>query len=399
MERGKQVELSKLAKAIQPSATMALDAKAKQLKADGLDVLSFSIGEPDFDTPDNIKQAGIDAVKAGKTKYIPASGTPAIRKAIANKLKRENNLDYKFTDIVATAGAKTALSIAFMAILDKGDEVIIPAPYWVSYTEQIAIAGGKSVIIDITEASGFKATVADFEKVLTPKTKAIIINSPNNPTGAVYNKSELQAIADFAVKNNLYVISDEVYEHFNYTDDPTVSIASLGEKIKDHTIIIGAGSKTYSMPGWRLGFLASNSTLAKAFGNIASHLTGCLSSITDAAGAASFNCDLTDVNKMKKEFIKRREYLLKRIEAIDGLSIYPPKGAFYAFINIKHFMDNKAFKNSSEFCDKLLSEGLISLTPGDAFGADGFVRFSFAASMKNIEKGLDRLEEFCKNYC
>lgn len=392
------MELSKLAMAIQPSATMALDAKAKQMKAEGLDVLSFSVGEPDFDTPDYIKKAGIDAINTGKTKYVAASGTPALRKAIAEKLKRENNLDYKFSDIVAVPGAKTALSIAFMCILNAGDEVIIPAPYWVSYVEQVSIAGGKSVIIDTTENGGFKASVADFEKALTAKTKAIIINSPNNPTGSVYSKYELQAIADFAVKNDLYVISDEVYEHFNYSDEPVVSIASLGEEIKDRTIIVGAGSKTYSMPGWRLGFLASNSALAKAFGNIASHLTGCLSSITDMAGVEAFSGDLEEVHKMKAEFVKRREYLLNRIDEISGLSIYPPKGAFYAFINIQHFIDNNKFKTSSEFCDKLLDEEKIALTPGDAFGADGFIRFSFAASQEDIQKGLDRLEKFCKKY-
>ncbi|WP_461248405.1 aminotransferase class I/II-fold pyridoxal phosphate-dependent enzyme, partial [Treponema sp. R6D11] len=249
-------------------------------------------------------------------------------------------------------------------------------PYWVSYVEQIAIAGGVPKIIETTEENEFKASVYDFDLALTKKTKAIIINSPNNPTGSVYSESELSQIADFAVKNNLYVISDEVYEHFIYGDEKQVSIASFNEEIKKRTIIVGAGSKTYSMPGWRLGFLASEPKLAKAFGNIASHLTGCLSSITDAAGVAAFDGELDSVVAMKEEFASRREFLLNRIEEIEGVSCKPPKGAFYAFINIEHFIKNGAFETSSEFCDALLDEGEIALTPGDAFGQDGFIRFS-----------------------
>lgn len=383
---------------ISSSPTLAIDAKFKKMKADGIDVVGFGAGEPDFDTPEHIKNAAVEAINRGFTKYTPASGTMNLRAAIAGKLQRENGVKYAPTDIVVSNGAKHALVNAFYAILNDGDEVLIPSPFWVSYPEMVRIAGGVPKFIETTEDAHFKFSAADFETAITPKTKAIIINSPSNPTGMVNTEEELKSIADVAVKHGIFVISDEIYEKLIYGDIKQVSIASFNDEIKNLTIIINGVSKSYAMTGWRIGYTASRPEIAKIISNVQSHASSNPCSISQAAALAAIDGPQDTVEAMRKEFMARRDYMVERINKIDGVSCVRPDGAFYLFMNIKNLLGTeikgKKINNSEEFCEWLLECNKVALVPGSGFGAEGYVRWSYATSMDNIKEGLDRLESF-----
>lgn len=392
--------ISKKAQAVSPSSTLAIDSKFKAMKANGEDVVGFGAGEPDFDTPQHIKDAAIEAINAGKTKYTPAAGTVELRKAIAEKFKRENGLDYAPTDIVVSNGAKHSLVNTFMAICNPGDEVIIPAPYWVSYPEMVKLADGVPVIVDAGEEKQFKVTADDLRAAVTEKTRAIVLNSPSNPTGMVYTKDELKAIADLAVEKNLYVVSDEIYEHLIYEGE-RVSIASFNEKIKELTIIVNGVSKTYAMTGWRIGYTASNSALAKVMSNIQSHATSNPNSIAQAATVAALNGGMACVEAMKKEFKARRDYMVERINSINGVSCTKPHGAFYIMMNISDILGQEYYghkiETSDDFAQVFLEIAKVAVVPGSGFGAPNYVRWSYATGMENIQAGLDRLEKFLNN--
>lgn len=392
--------LSNKAKGISPSPTLAIDAKFKEMKANGEDVVGFGCGEPDFDTPQHIKDAAIAAINAGMTKYTPAAGTLDLRKAVAKKFKDENGLDYAPTDIVISNGAKHSLVNAFMAILNPGDEVIVPAPFWVSYPEMIKIADGVPVILNTKEENDFKASVEDFEKALSQKTKAIVLNSPSNPTGMVYTEEELRKIADFAVRHNVYVISDEIYEHLIY-EGKHVSIASFNEKIKALTIVINGVSKTYAMTGWRIGYAAAAPEIAKIMSNIQSHASSNPNSIAQAATIAALQGGMDEVEMMKKHFVKRRDYMIETINSIDGVSCKKPQGAFYIMMSIKGLIGKefygKIINNSNDFANLFLEKAKVAVVPGNGFGADEYVRWSYATSMENIKEGLERLKKLLNN--
>lgn len=392
--------LSNKATGISPSPTLAIDAKFKEMKANGEDVVGFGCGEPDFDTPQHIKDAAISAINSGFTKYTPAAGTLELRKAVAKKFNVENGLDYAPSDIVVSNGAKHSLVNAFMAILNPGDEVIVPAPFWVSYPEMIKIADGVPVLLNTSEENDFKASVEDFQKALSPKTKAIVLNSPSNPTGMVYTEDELRAIADFAVKHNIYVISDEIYEHLIY-DGKHISIASFNDKIKALTIVINGVSKTYAMTGWRIGYAAAAPEIAKIMANIQSHAASNPNSIAQAATVAALEGGMDDVEMMKKHFVERRDYMVDTINSIDGVSCKKPQGAFYIMMSIKELIGKefygKIINNSNDFATLFLEKAKVAVVPGAGFGADEYVRWSYATSMENIKEGLARLKKLLNN--
>lgn len=392
--------LSVKAKGISSSPTLAIDAKFKEMKANGEDVVGFGCGEPDFDTPQHIKDAAIAAINNGMTKYTPAAGTLELRKAVAKKFKEENGLDYAPTDIVVSNGAKHSLVNAFMAILNPGDEVIIPGPFWVSYPEMVKIADGTPVIVDTAEENEFKVKPCDLQKALTDKTKAIVINSPSNPTGMVYTKEELKEIADFAVENDLYVVSDEIYEHLIYEGEH-ISIASFNEEIKKRTIVINGVSKTYAMTGWRIGFAAAAPEIAKIMANLQSHASSNPNSIAQAAAVAALTGPKNEIERMRRHFLKRRNYMVEAINEIDGVSCKNPHGAFYIMMNIKSLMGTtmygKVINTSDEFADLFLEKEKVAVVPGSGFGADGYVRWSYATSMDNIVEGIQRLKNFLEN--
>ena len=394
------MELSRKALQVSASPTLAIDAKFKAMKAEGIDVIGFGCGEPDFDTPDNIKAAAIKAIEEGQTKYTPASGTLALKQAICDKLKRDNGLDYKPSNIVVSNGAKHSLLNAFNAIINPGDEIIVPAPYWVSYTEMIKMADGVPVIIETKEEDDFKFTAQQLRDAITPKTKALVLNSPSNPTGMLYGEAELREIAEIAVENDIFVVADEIYEKLIYDGKQHVSIASFNEEIKDRTIIINGVSKSYAMTGWRIGFTAANEAVTKAMANMQSHAASNPSSISQAAALEAYNGEQETVEEMRKVFEERRNYMVDRINSIAGVSCRKPEGAFYVMMNIKEVFGReicgKVINTSDDFCEVLLENSLVALVPGSGFGIEGYVRWSYATSMENIEKGLDRLEAFLK---
>ena len=389
--------ISVKAASISPSATLAIDAKAKAMKAQGFDIVGFGAGEPDFDTPMHIKKAAIEAIERGATKYTPASGTAELKKAVVNKFKRENSLDYKPENIVVSNGAKHSLVNTFMAICNPGDEVIIPAPYWVSYPEMVKIADGVPVILHTKEENNFKFTCEELRKAITDKTKAIVLNSPSNPTGMIYTKDELEQIAAIAVEKNIYVVSDEIYEHLIY-NGKHISIASFNDKIKDLTIIVNGVSKTYAMTGWRIGYTASNASIAKIMSNIQSHATSNPNSIAQCAAVAALEGPTEEIEMMRKAFEERRNYMVERMNRIKGVSAKMPDGAFYVMMNILEIKGKKigdiVIKTSDDFAHAFLEKENVAVVPGSGFGADDFVRWSYATSMDNIKKGLDRLESF-----
>ncbi len=383
---------------IKPSPTLAITAKALELKSQGKNVVSFGAGEPDFDTPEKIKAAAVAAIKAGKTKYTPTAGTPELKDAIIHKLKRDNNLTYTRDEIIVGNGGKHVLFNLAMALFEPGDEVIIPAPFWVSYPEQVALFGAVPVIVTTTDKTHFKITPAQLEKAITKKTKAFIINSPSNPTGAAYAKDELKALADVCVKNDVYIISDEIYEHVSYDGFVPVAVASLSDEIKKLTITVNGASKAYAMTGWRMGFAAGPANIIKAMGKLQDQSTSNVCSITQAACVEAFNGDLGEVKKMSAAFKERRDYIVGALNSIPGVSCLNPQGAFYVFPNIasvfgKKTPQQKPINTSADFCLHLLEDHLVACVPGSAFGAEGYLRLSYATSLEIIKEGIARISK------
>ncbi len=389
--------ISNVAKAIAPSATLAISALAKQMRSEGIDVVNFGAGEPDFDTPDYIKEAAIAATYRGETKYTPAAGIMPLRKSVCSWLDRNLHVEYVPEQIVIMSGAKHAIFVALQAILNPGDEVILPAPYWVTYEEVVKMCGGIPVVLETAEENGFKLTAQELEAAITPNTKCFILNNPSNPTGTFYEKEELEALAEVIVRNDLYVMSDEIYCSLVYGCEFT-SIAVFGEEIKERTILINGVSKQYAMTGWRVGFAAANREIAKAMSNYVSHSTGAPCTVAQHAALEAYLGSDEESDKMKEAFDQRRMFFMERIAKIPGISAVEPKGAFYVFMNIKSAIgktiEGTVIKDSADFTTCLLKHGLVAVVPGSAFGAEGYIRWSYATSMANIEKGLDRLEEF-----
>ncbi|MBZ9608262.1 pyridoxal phosphate-dependent aminotransferase [Clostridium estertheticum] len=393
--------LSKKAKQITTSLTLDITAKAKKMKAEGIDVIGFGAGEPDFDTPKNIQEAAIKAIKEGRTRYTAASGIIELKQAIIGKLKRENNLTYTPAQIIVSAGAKQCLANVFQAILNPGDEVLIGVPYWVSYPELVKLADGEPIYIETEEINEFKLTIASLNRALTSKSKAIILNSPNNPTGTVYSKDELMEIADFAKINNLIIISDEIYEKLLYGSNDHISIASLSEDAYRRTIVINGLSKAYAMTGWRIGYAAGSTETVSLMSNIQSHTTSNPNSIAQYASVEALNGNQDDIGKMIGQFKLRRDYMVEKINSINNLSCIKPEGAFYVMVNIGDVLnksiDGKVIKDSIAFSDVLLEKEKVAVIPGIAFGVDNFIRLSYATSMENIKIGLDRIARFVEN--
>ncbi len=390
--------VSKIAEAVRASTTLAVDSLAKQMKADGLDVVGFGTGEPDFNTPDNINMAAVKAICDGKTKYTPAAGIIPLRKAIAQKLKDDCGVDYDYTQIVVASGAKHSVYIALAAITNPGDEIIIPAPFWVSYYEMVRMVGGTPVIVSAGEEQDFKITAEQLEAAITDKTKCLMLNNPSNPTGMIYSRDELQAIADVCVKHDLYILADEIYYQLIYDGMEFTSLASLGEEVKERTLLINGVSKSYAMTGWRVGYCAANKTLAKIMSNFLSHSTGAPSTISQWASVEALTGPQESIETMRLAFLERRDYIVKRINEIPGVSCIKPNGAFYVMMNMEKLvgrtLGGKLIENDDDFAVALLEKALVAVVPCSGFGMKNFVRWSYAASMENIEKGLDRLEKF-----
>ncbi len=392
------LELSRKVQRIKPSITLTITAKAKEMQAQGLDVLSFGAGEPDFDTPENIKAVAITAINKGETKYTTSSGTPALKKAIQQKLIRENNLKYELNQLIVNAGAKHSLYNIFQAILNKDDEVIIPAPYWVSYPDMVLLADGKPIIVQTKPENNFQLTLQDIMKEIRPKTKAIVINSPSNPTGAVYSKSHLEEIAHYLEGKDIYLISDEIYEHFLYVDQPFYSIANYSEKVKQKTIVVNGVSKAYAMTGWRIGYIAGPADVVKAVDIIQSQSLSNPTSIAQAATVEALNGDQSSVRMMLNAFDERRRYMVQALNDIPGVHCALPQGAFYAFPDVRELFGKKyngvEITGSMDLANLLLAEAHVAVVPGIGFGTEGFIRLSYACSMQTIQKGMARLKEF-----
>ncbi|MFW5976583.1 MAG: pyridoxal phosphate-dependent aminotransferase [Bacillota bacterium] len=397
------MELSKKCLNITESLTLAISAKAKSMRAEGKDVIGFGAGEPDFNTPEYIVEAAKKALNDGFTNYTPASGTTELKKEICNKLSRDNNLDYNPENIIVSNGAKHSLYNVFQTILNPGDEVLISSPYWVSYPEIVKLGGGEPVYIETEQKDGFKMQPSIIEEKVSSKTKALILNSPGNPTGAVYSKAEMEKIAELALKHNFYVVSDEVYEYIIYENKEHISFASLGEEIKDYTILINGMSKSYAMTGWRIGFTAASKDIIKIMGNIQSHSTSNPNSIAQYAsttGLRNVEKAKKNIKKMVTEFNKRRKVMIELIEKNPRLSCKTPEGAFYLMLNIGEIINSKYRDNkidgSLAFADNLLEAEEVAVVPGIAFGSDHHVRLSYATSMENVKTGLKRINNFVR---
>ena len=383
--------ISRRAASLTPSLTLAIDSKAKQMKAEGIDVVGFGAGEPDFDTPQHMKDAAAKALAAGFTKYTPSSGIPELRQAIADKFQRENGLSYKPSQVIVSCGGKHSCYNVVIATCQEGDEVLIPAPYWLSYPEMVKLAGATPVILQTTDATEFKLTPAQLRSAITPKTRLLILNSPSNPTGSVYTPDEIKAIGDVCVEKGILIMSDEIYEHLLYDGVVHRSVASFSPAHKDHTVIVHGFAKAWSMTGWRLGFLAAPEPIAKAIDAIQSHSTSNPTSFAQKGGVAALTAPLDHLKTWLAEFDKRRNFAWSKLNSIPGISCVNSKGAFYLFPNIA-----KLGLKSTDFCAKLLEQEKVAAVPGIAFGADDYIRLSYATSLANIEKGLDRIEKFCQ---
>jgi aspartate aminotransferase len=384
-------KISKRAATISPSLTLVIDSKAKQMKAEGLDVVGFGAGEPDFDTPQHIKDAAIKALADGFTKYTPASGIPELRQAIADKFKRENGLTYKPSQIIVSCGGKHSCYNVILATCEEGDEVLIPAPYWLSYPEMVKLAGATPVIIETTDETEFKVTPEALRRAITPRTRLLILNSPSNPTGSVYTPEEVKAIGDICVEKNVLIMSDEIYEHLLYDGATHKSVASFSPAHLEHTIVVHGFAKAWSMTGWRLGFLAAPEPIAKAIDAIQSHSTSNPTSFAQKGAVAALTGPQDHLKQWLTEFNRRRSFAWNKLNSIPGISCVNAKGAFYLFPNI-----SKTGLRSAEFCARLLETEKVAAVPGIAFGADDYLRISYATSMANIEKGLARIEKFCE---
>jgi aspartate aminotransferase len=381
--------LSERIRKLNPSATLAITAKAKKLKSEGKDIVNFAAGEPDFDTPDFIKNAAIEAIKSGFTKYTPTTGTPELKKLISEKFKKDNGLSYAPNQIVVSCGAKHSIANVLLALIGKGDEVLIPAPYWVSYPEMVNLCEGVPHFIQGSAKNNFKITAGQLKENITPKTKLLIVNSPSNPTGCVYSKEELEAIAEICVKNNIFVLSDEIYEKLIYDGLKHISIAGFGKEIYDLTVTVNGLSKSFSMTGWRIGYLGAPPEIAGAISNLQDHTTSNPASISQKAAEAALSAPDEFCKNLCAEFQKRRDYLVSRLKKMDKLACVTPQGAFYVFCDI-----SKTKMPPAIFAERLLEEKFVSLIPGESFGADSWVRISFATSIGQIEKGMDRIEEW-----
>lgn len=391
------MNLSKKAMNMEPSMTLALTAKAGELKAQGVDVISFGVGEPDFNTPQNIIDAATLAMNQGKTKYTAVSGITELKEAIVKKFYNDNGLNYKSENIIVSTGGKQCLFNVFAAILNVGDEVLIPKPYWVSYPELVKLNDGIPVFVETNEEDDFKINFKNLEKSITNKTKAIVVNSPNNPTGSIYSKKELMEIADFAKKYDLYIISDEMYEKLTYGDNKHISIASLNEDAFNRTIVVNGLSKAYAMTGWRVGYAAGKKEIIKLMNNIQSHTTSNVNSIAQYASLEALTGQQEEMKIMQNEFDRRRKVMMKLLDDISDVSYIEPKGAFYILVNIEKILKKFKISGSSEFCEKLLDRENVVAIPGIAFGEDNYIRLSYATSMDNIERGLNRISNFIKN--
>jgi aspartate aminotransferase len=385
------MEISARAAQLSPSLTLSIDSKAKAMKSEGIDVCGFGAGEPDFDTPEHIKQAAIAALEAGFTKYTPSAGLPELRQAIAEKLEADNQLSYRPSQVVVSSGAKHSCYNAILATCQPGDEVLIPSPYWVSYPDMVRLAGAEPVIVQTTERNGWKMRASDFENAMTPRTKMVILNSPGNPSGSVYTREELEGIVEVAAEEDIYILSDEIYEKLVYDDTKHVSIASLSKEAYDLTITVNGFSKAYAMTGWRLGYLAAPEAVAKAVDNIQSHSTSHPCSFAQKGALAALKGDQQALADMRDEFSMRRDYMFDRITKIPNITAVKPLGAFYILVNI-----SQLGLSSQNFADRLLSKANVAVVPGAAFGDDRTVRLSYATSIDIIKKGLDRFQDFCR---
>ncbi|MCI6991109.1 MAG: pyridoxal phosphate-dependent aminotransferase [Clostridiales bacterium] len=393
--------LSQQAQSVRASTTMAIDTQFKKMRAEGIDVIGFSVGEPDFPTPEHIKQAGIRASENNQTKYTPTPGTLDVRQAVSKRLKEDWGLDYSTDEIVVTGGGKPVLYGALKALLNPGDEVILPAPYWVSYYELIKMTGGVPVVVETTEEDGFNLTPEHLRAAITPKTKAIILNSPSNPTGMIYSREHLQAIAQVCTEADLYVIADEMYSKLVFDGKEFVSFPTLSDDAKARTILVNGASKTYAMTGWRIGFAAASKEIIKIMSNYFSHSLSGTCSIAQAAAAEAFGGSQAEIETMRQEFERRRNYLYERMSQIPGVHPVRSEATFYMLMNLSELIGKTLYgveiHDADDFADVFLREGLVAVVPCTGFGAPHYVRWSFAVSMENIQKGLDRLEYFLKN--
>ena len=392
--------VSEVANRINESPTMKVSALAKKMKAEGEKVINLSVGEPDFPTPENIKQAAKKAIDENQTRYTLNAGTIDLRKAIAAKLKKDNGLEYDIKNIIVSNGAKHSVFNCILATVNKGEEVIIPAPYWVSYPDMVSIANGTSIIIDTKEENGFKVTPEELERAITPQTKALILCNPSNPTGSAYSRAELEKVAEVCLKHNFYIISDEIYEKLTYGNFQFVSFPTLSEELKKRTLLVNGLSKAYSMTGWRVGYTAGPEDVIQAINKIQSHTTSNAASISQAASLEALCGSQNAVEEMRKEFQKRRDYLYNELTSLEGISCYKPEGAFYLFPNVSAYFNKSngetTIKDSFDFAMYILSDAKIAAVPGSAFGAEGFLRLSYATSMENLEDAASRLKESLK---
>ena len=389
-------------KRIKPSPTLAVTQKAREMRDAGKDVIGLGAGEPDFDTPDNIKEAAIDAIRRGETKYTAVDGTPKLKKAIQSKFSRENNLSYELSQISVGTGGKQIIYNAFMATLNPGDEVIIPAPYWVSYPDMVLLAGGKPKIVQCSEKNEFKIKPKELKKVISKKTKWLIINSPSNPTGSCYTEKELEELSEILIKNKrIYILSDDIYEHITYDGFKFFTIAQI-DALKDRTLTMNGVSKSYSMTGWRIGYGAGPKEIIKAMAKIQSQSTTNPSSISQAAAVEALNGTQEFIKIRTESFKERRDFVVKSLNKIKGLTCFKPNGAFYVFPNCKSCLNKKDIKNNKiktdkDFVESLLENAGIAVVQGSAFGLPGFFRISYATSMENLQKALAKIQEFCEN--
>ncbi|MFD1038659.1 pyridoxal phosphate-dependent aminotransferase [Virgibacillus byunsanensis] len=392
------MNLAERVKTLTPSSTLAITAMAKELKQQGHDVIGLGAGEPDFNTPEYIIEAAENAMRNGLTKYTPAGGILELREAIVNKFKQDNDLSYSTEEIIVTTGAKHALYTLFQVLLNESDEVIVPAPYWVSYPEQIKLAGGNPVVVNALEENSFKLTPEQLENTITEKTKAVIINSPSNPTGMMYNKEELIELSEVCIKHNILIVSDEIYEKLIYTGDPHNSIAQVSEKVKQQTIIINGVSKSHAMTGWRIGYAAGDKTIIKAMTNLASHSTSNPTSIAQYAALAAYQSGNGALDQMKKDFSERLDLLHELMNDIPGISCQKPMGAFYLFPNVQEAVKQNGFERVDEWVTALLEEEKVALVPGSGFGSPQNVRLSYAISTENLKEAAKRIKRFVMNH-
>jgi aspartate aminotransferase len=392
------MSIAKRVKLISPSPTLAITAQANKMRAEGINIVGFGAGEPDFDTPQNIKEAAKIAIDSGFTKYTPTSGIKELKEAICKKFKTDNQLDYSPDEILVSCGAKHSLFNAILTLCDEDDEVILPSPYWVSYPEMIKVAQAKPVIIKTTVENNFKITSQQLKKAITSRSKLFILNSPSNPTGMVYHPEELAGIAEVLAKSQIYCLSDEIYEKIIYDGEKHMSIASLGEEIKKLTLVINGVSKTYAMTGWRIGYAAGPKEIIQAMSNLQDHSTSNPTSIAQAAAVEALNGAQVDLEKMVTEFKKRRDYIVEKINSLKGLHTLKPQGAFYVFVDVLDILgktiNGKQIKDSFSLTELLLEHARVAVVPGAVFGDDNFIRLSYAASLENIKEGMQRIEYF-----